>query len=448
MSARPVFKRYQDLEDTFCPIRFGAAADGLTDDRLAVQNAMAAAGAGGVVDGLGKTYAIGTSELISVAGVRLVNMTLKKIANISIIRVNAAGFTIRDVVLDGNQAAGFTNQCINNSAGGDDLTIRDCIVKNANLNGIASANCARLTVRDTKFSGNQQRDIVINPTSGTSRDCKVIGCVLDGTGITGAFSRLTGTPGAGGTADFNGLQVIGNTIIGANNSSAFCLDLSQGSGVQSQGWLVEGNTARLSGNALGGYSFGIGSGICSGNTFDVNGFNATGGGIEIGTVPAGGTTNGTQVIGNTILGGTTLTVGIIADGAATSTGHVIANNVVNGLLPTATAAIRVIANVATCFFSDMVISANNVTWGGAGTGISGILINTNNASATANRILIIGNNVRGNGAASSAGIKLNNNALGTIDRCTIIGNCNTNVVTPISQTGDTNTLVPAGTNQS
>lgn len=426
----------------------GRPAGGTTNDGVAIYAKIveAAAAGCGIVQLEEGTYLMTTSggagfdELRSAANVIVqgagAGTVIKKNYNGDIFRVFTDNFVLRDLVLDGNRAAGFTGQCVNHNGASDGI-YQNVTFKNANLNGVNHSNGSRVQYLGCRFSGNLDSGLFIGTTA-NCRDCKIANCVIDGTGATVKSSLSVSTAAA--STDFNGLQIIGNTVISGANS--FGIEVSKGaSGNASTGWSVVGNEVKLSANSLGGYSFAaVGAGSCVGNSFDVAGFNATTGAIEVAEC------TGVAVLGNTILGGTTLTVGIMVDGSNPCTGLTILGNTINGLLSTATGAIRVIANAAGSVFSDIAIGGNNIIWGGSGTGISGILVQTNNASATANRILISDNVVRGNNAATTVGIKLNNLGAGTIDKTTIANNIVSNVATPVSLTGDTNTLIafPSG----
>lgn len=92
------------------PRQFGAIADGVHDDRAAIQ---AAINQGGTVDLEGLTYAVGRSGtayhcLLLAGGVQLVNGTLRQLPvapSVRLLKVSGWNNTLRDLVLDGNRAA-------------------------------------------------------------------------------------------------------------------------------------------------------------------------------------------------------------------------------------------------------------------------------------------------------------------------------------------------------
>jgi hypothetical protein len=131
----------------FSPMNYQAVGDGVADDTAALAAAIAAAGSTGiVVSPPGKTYLISATLTVSAAGrIDLAGSTIKKKSTMTTeaIRVNAAGVVVRNLVVDGNKAAGATGNGIIAVAAG--AVLENVVVKNSTQSGIylsgGSATC-------------------------------------------------------------------------------------------------------------------------------------------------------------------------------------------------------------------------------------------------------------------------------------------------------------------
>lgn len=423
---------------------FGAVGDGLTDDAPAIQKALNAVPSAGAIYVPQGIYRINSALTVPHPNVSILGSgafsILKKGFNGTMFTAREDYTRFSDIALDGNQASGFTGSVVAfaPNPGGNYAIIERCYISNANVDGIHLGGVHDVMVRNCRFQGNVQSAVHVDTNTGTdTRSNSVIGCHIEGTHSLSAIKYISQNAGS----KIDGAVIAGNVIrTGTGSSTGFGIEIfSQSGGDDPSNITVQGNTVELSASANGGYSFSpIRNSAIRGNTFKANGFAAATAGIELVL------SLNNAVSGNALDIGDGLTDrGLILDRG--SSYNAVVGNTVNGA--SVTGSIRLYSSISGQNVLDNLIANNTILWGGATTGLSGIHVQSNNAGSSVSRNLIFGNVIRGNNATGSVGVKLLNSA-GTLDKSFVTGNIWTNVLTGLSQTGDTNTLVPAGTNQS
>ncbi|MEU0216858.1 right-handed parallel beta-helix repeat-containing protein [Streptomyces sp. NPDC006265] len=259
----------------------GAAGDGITDDRPAIQAALDAArdaGGGTVILPGGKTYGVSTFLVVhSGTTIWAYGATIKAIANSGILRnfitgEEFAGYSGRSHITllggtyDGNASDGVTGTVtaetdVINFVHGADITVRDVTVLNTStahalefnsVDGGRAINCQFYGFRDNSSGGTRgfseaiQIDISKSGSSSIglydntpAKNIRIESCTFGPSDRLGNFGRAVGSHSITAGVTYDDIQIVNCQINGALQE-----------GIYAYGWRrakIEGNTIRNTG---------------------------------------------------------------------------------------------------------------------------------------------------------------------------------------------------------
>jgi len=234
---------------------YGAAGDGVADDRPAIQAAIdACAVTGGEVYVPPGTYSIGRAGSayyglrvpsgVSLRGANRTTTVLRQVAGLAagvrLLYLTGDDIALRDITLDGRKgeqsvsewrhgifavatrrltlervtARDFTGDGIYLYAGTHETTVADSLATGNDRNGLTmGAQVDGVVLSASRFVGNAVQQVDSEPgSSSTVNDVLIVGCVLDGTGVSNDYALTISGPSA--TVRSRGWTVNGNTIHG------------------------------------------------------------------------------------------------------------------------------------------------------------------------------------------------------------------------------------------
>ncbi len=473
VASQKAVKTYVDetSRPQFCVLNYGAEGDGITDDTAAIAATIAAATAagGGLVYFPKGTYLLGGSTTLSTSegvvltgvgysstvvlnggasawlklngihsGISVLCIQRGSATPTRMVQVSAADCFIQNTTFEG---ATYSGDAIVFGVGASGLSIIDNTfdtIVGIGVKGYCTSLVSDVTICRNHFKAHNGSAINFNPN--------VAYFVINDNIVLTDPTSTTGVP-IGGVTSTAG-SVLHHGVISGNYVETGYEGIAFGktsSGDRPFALAITGNTIKMlgSGSDFAGISCPmIDYSTITGNVIDGNGIEATTGtncGIEI---PSGCTY--ITVANNAILAENSLKSGINAIGSNHCT---ITGNTIKGFRDIDDGhAIWLYANATYLNASDNTIVGNHIMFPTGTTGARpyGILVQTNNASANANRNVIVGNQIYGNNATNSRGIAVYSIS-GTVDRNLIGMNISLNLVAPIYQSGDTNTLLSGTT---
>jgi hypothetical protein len=166
-----------------------ATGDGVTDDQAGIVAALTAAGSTGVVTSPpGKTYLVGSSFTVT-GRFDLNGSTIKKkstMTNTEAMLLTGSNAVVRNVVVEGNKAAGATGSCIRVTG---TATLENVTVQNSTTYGVDADTGSNVTCRNVTASGHTLDGFLAqNTASGTGGILNMdVRCVGNNNGRSGVL---------------------------------------------------------------------------------------------------------------------------------------------------------------------------------------------------------------------------------------------------------------------